>query len=93
VDDGTEVSRREAAVGARWARAGRTDVARMQVDLGRIIAAVKSTVPQEMWGEIADKLDRPELEPSVPFDEDGDDFEGEDEVFDPADFVEEDDEL
>jgi len=25
------------------------DIARLQVDLGRIIAAVKSTVPQEMW--------------------------------------------
>jgi len=65
----------------------------IMVQLNRIIDAVKSTVPQAMWGEIADKLDRPELEPSVPFDEDADDFEGEDDIFDPEDFVEEDDEL
>jgi len=65
----------------------------MQVDLGRIIAAVKSTVPQEMWGEIADKLDRPELEPSVPFDEDGDDFDDADAAYDPTEFIDEDDEF
>jgi len=65
----------------------------IMVQLNRIIDAVKSTVPQEMWGEIADKPDRPELEPSVPFDEDANDFEGEDDIFDPEDFVEEDDEL
>jgi len=37
-------------------------------------------------------LDR-ELEHSVPFDEDADDFEGEDDVFDPGEFVEEDDDF
>ena len=70
-----------------------TDIARMRVDLGRIIAAVKSTVPQEMWGEIADKRDRPELEPSVPFDEDGDDFDDADAAYDPTEFIDEDDEF
>lgn len=74
-------------------REGQPDMVDIMVQLNRIIDAVKSTVPQEMWGEIADKLDRPELEPSVPFDEDANDFEGEDDIFDPEDFVEEDDEL
>jgi hypothetical protein len=37
-----------------------TDVAQMMVEVGRVIAAVKSTVPQEMWGEIAEKLQQPE---------------------------------
>jgi hypothetical protein len=42
---------------------------------------------------IIEKLDRPELEHSVPFDEDADDSEGEDDIFDPGEFVEEDEEI
>jgi len=34
------------------------DVAEMRVQVGRIIDAVKSTVPQEMWGAIIEKLDQ-----------------------------------
>jgi hypothetical protein len=34
-----------------------TDVARMRVKLGRIIAAVRSIVPESMWPEILRKLD------------------------------------
>jgi hypothetical protein len=99
VDDRTEVSVETGLRAAEKLQSvldGRdqgADIARMRVDLGRIIAAVKSTVPQEMWGEISGKLDRPELEHSVPFDEDADDFEEEDDVFDPGDFTEEDDEF
>ncbi len=67
-----------------------TDIVGMRLEFRMISNAVKSTVPQEMWGEIVEKLDR-ELEHSVPFDEDADDFEGEDDGFDPGEFVEEDD--
>ena len=41
-----------------------TDIARMRIELGRIIDAVKSTVPQSMWGEIIEKLDQ--MEQAIP---------------------------
>jgi len=98
VDDRTEVSVETGMRAAEKLQSvldGReqTDgVAGMRVQFRMISDAVKSTVPQEMWGEIVAKLDR-ELEHSVPFDEDADDFEGEDDVFDPGEFVEEDDDF
>ena len=36
------------------------DLLVMKVQLGQICDAVKSTVPQEMWGEIIEKLDEAE---------------------------------
>ena len=46
-----------------------TDIARMRIELGRIIDAVKSTVPQSMWGEIVEKLDQMEQYPESIVDE------------------------
>ena len=47
------------------------------VQLNRIIEAVRSTVPRDMWGEIARKLEA-EGEPAEPLQED------EADIFDPA---------
>jgi hypothetical protein len=74
-------------------RAGQPDIVDMMAKVNRIIEAVKSTVPQSMWGEIADKLDRPELEHSAPFDEGADDSDDADDAFDPIEFIDEDDEI
>jgi hypothetical protein len=68
------------------------DIARMRIELGRIIDAVKSTVPQSMWGEIVEKLDQMEQYPESIVDE-TDAYGESDDVFDPTDFAEEDDEL
>jgi hypothetical protein len=66
----------------------------MKVQLAQIGNAVKSTVPQEMWGEIVEKLE--ELEEKHPealdvgtdsFDDDDDD------AYDPTEFIDEDDEF
>src|SRR6478672_5777390 len=63
VDDGTEVS---VETGLRAAgklqsvldgRERGTDVLELKVQLGQISDAVKSTVPQEMWGAIVEKLE------------------------------------
>jgi hypothetical protein len=50
----TAASRLQALVDAR---AGQPDMLKVTVQVGRIIEAVRSTVPQEMWSEIAEKLD------------------------------------
>jgi hypothetical protein len=63
----------------------------MKVQLGHICAAVKSTVPQEMWGEIIEKLDEAEQRQealSVGTDSVDD---ADDEPYDPTEFIEEDD--
>jgi hypothetical protein len=67
-------------------RATGTTMVELRVEIGRVINAVKSTVPESMWGEITRKLDRSVEtgEPSV--DEETD-------VFDPADESFEDDDL
>ena len=65
----------------------------MKVQLGHICAAVKSTVPQEMWGEIIEKLDEAEQRQealSVGTDSVDD---ADDEPYDPTEFIEEDDEV
>jgi hypothetical protein len=70
------------------------DLLRIRVQVGRIIDAVKATVPESMWGGIAAKLDDAELvqpsrEPRYPGeDEDKDD---DDEPFDPGDVGDDDD--
>ncbi len=59
-------------------RAGQPDWADIRVQTNRIIAAIKSTVPKAMWGEIVSKLDGT-VEAVEPLEED------EADVFDPAD--------
>ncbi len=41
------------------------DVFQLKGRAGRIIEAVRSVVPQSMWGEIAEKLDQPEHSESL----------------------------
>jgi predicted RNA-binding protein YlqC (UPF0109 family) len=50
----TAASRLQALVDAR---AGQPDMLKVAVQLGRIINAVRTTVPEEMWAEIIEKLD------------------------------------
>lgn len=40
-------------------RAGRTSIADLRVQMGRIIDAIHSTVPEELWPEILRKIDGP----------------------------------
>ena len=97
VDDRTEVS---VETGLRAAeklqsvldgRERGTDVLEVKVPVGPIRDAVKSTVPQEMWGEMVDKLEELEQHPEAlgvgtdPFDDD--------EPFDPTEFTDEDDDF
>ena len=65
------------------------DIAEMKAQLGRIIYAVKSTVPQQMWGEIAERLDHPDRHPEA-LDVEADAFDDADERFDPTEFAEDD---
>ena len=63
----------------------------MKVQMAAICAAVKSTVPQSMWGEIIEKLDEAEQQSEVldvgesAFDDD------DDEPYDPTEFIDDDD--
>ena len=59
----------------------------MKVQLGQICAAVKSTVPQEMWGEIVEKLEELEQD-SEALDVGTDSFDdADDEPYDPTEFM------
>ena len=63
----------------------------LKVQLGGICNAVKSTVPEEMWGEIADKLEEFEQHQWA-LDVGADSFDDDDdEPFDPTKFAEDDD--
>ena len=63
----------------------------MKVQLAATCAAVKSTVPQSMWGEIIEKLDEAEQHSEV-LDVGTDSFDDDDdEPFDPTEFIDEDD--
>src|SRR6476660_8069555 len=64
----------------------------MTVQLAATCAAVKSTVPQSMWGEIIEKLDEAEQHSDVLDVEEGA-FDDDDEPFDPTEFIDEDDEF
>jgi hypothetical protein len=67
------------------------DVLVMKVQLGQICDAVRSTVPQEMWGEIIEKLDEAEQhQEALSVGRDSFD-DAEDEPFDPTEFIDEDD--
>ncbi len=99
VDDGTEVS---VETGLRAAeklqsvldgRERGTDILKLKVELGKITAAVRSVVPQEMWGEIVEKLEELEQHQkaiSVGTDSFEDD---DDDAFDPTAFIDDDDEF
>ena len=69
------------------------DLLLMKVQLDQVCDAVKSTVPQEMWGEIIEKLDEVEQHQEAlivgrdSFDD------ADDEPFDPTEFIDEDDEF
>jgi hypothetical protein len=61
----------------------------MRVQLGKISEAVRSVVPQSMWGEIVEKLGQhPEA-----FDVGADAFDEADDAYDPTEFIDEDDEF
>ena len=63
----------------------------MKVQLGHICDAVKSTVPQEMWGEIIEKLEEVEQHQEA-LDVGTDSFDdADDEPYDPTEFIDEDD--
>jgi hypothetical protein len=63
----------------------------MKVQLAATCAAVKSTVPQSMWGEIIEKLDEAEQHSEV-LDVGTDSFDDDDdEPFDPTEFIDDDD--
>ena len=63
----------------------------MKVQMAGICAAVKSTVPQEMWGEIVEKLDEAEQHQES-LDVGTDSFDdADDEPFDPTEFIDDDD--
>ncbi len=66
------------------------ELLRLKVQLGWICNAVKSTVPQEMWGEIVEKLEEFEQHPEA-LDVGTDSFDDDDEPFDPTEFIDEDD--
>lgn len=65
------------------------DLLRLKVQLGWICNAVKSTVPEEMWGEIVEKLEEFEQHPDAL--DVGTDSYDDDEPFDPTEFIDEDD--
>ena len=76
----------------RRARKGNhgVEVAQMRVQVNWITEAVKSTVPQEMWGDILKKLDQLEHH-SEALDAEIEDFD-DDDPYDPTEFIAEDDE-
>ena len=65
----------------------------MKVQVAAICDAVKSTVPQEMWSEIIEKLDEAEQHSQV-LDVEHDCFDdADDDAFDPTEFIDDDDEF
>jgi hypothetical protein len=63
----------------------------MKVQMDHICTAVKSTVPQEMWGAIVEKLEELEQHPAA-LDVEADAFDNDD-PYDPTEFIDEDDEF
>ena len=59
--------------------------------MDQICDAVKSTVPQEMWGAIVEKLEELEQHPEA-LDVEADSFD-DDDAYDPMEFAEADDEI
>jgi len=91
VDSGTRVDVGTAMIAAARlqalieSRAGRTSMADLRAQMSRIIDAIHSSVPEELWPEILRKIDGP-----VPADTPGDEFEDYDaaeDKFDPVEFA------
>jgi hypothetical protein len=69
------------------------DLLVLKVQLAQIHAAVKSTVPQEMWGEIIEKLAEAERNQEA-LDVEADSFDDSyDDPYDPTEFIDDDDEF
>jgi hypothetical protein len=68
-----------------------TEVLELKVQLGNIIEAVRSVVPQSMWAAIVEQLEELEQH-SEALDVVDDGFDADD-PFDPTEFIDEDDEL
>ena len=98
VDDGTEVS---VETGLRAAgklqsvldgRERGTDVLELKVQLGKISEAVRSVVPESMWGEIVEKLEELEQHPeALDVEADSFDDDDDDDPYDPTEFIDDDD--
>jgi hypothetical protein len=65
----------------------------LKVQLAATCAAVKSTVPQEMWGEIIEKLDEAERHQESLGVGEGTFDDDDDEPYDPTEFIDEDDDF
>ena len=84
VDSGTKVDVSTGMIAAARpqalieSRAGGTRIADLRAQMGRIIDAIHSTVPEELWSEILRKIDGP-VAADTPADEFEDDDEAEDE--------------
>ena len=65
----------------------------MKVQMAAICAAVKSTVPHEMWGEIVEKLDELEQHSEALDVGTGSFDDADDDPYDPTEFIDEDDEF
>jgi hypothetical protein len=64
----------------------------MRLQVNQILDAVKAVVPQSMWGDIVDRLDQVEQHPEV-LDVDAEDFDDDNDPYDPTEFIDEDDEF
>jgi hypothetical protein len=71
-------------------RAGQPDIADMMAKVNRIIAAIKSTVPESLWPEIMRKIDGEDA-PGQPQDHQSGDLDAADEEYDPLESAEVDD--
>ena len=63
----------------------------MSFQVRKIAEAVKSTVPQDMWGEIVEKPEELEQHPEV-LDVGEDGFDDDDHPYGPTEFIDDDDE-
>src|SRR6516164_2904949 len=66
------------------------EIAELRLQVYRIQDAVKAVVPQKMWGAIVEKLDQPQHPEAT--DAETEDFDDDDDGYDPNEFTEEDDE-
>ena len=69
------------------------DLLLMKAQLDQVCDAVKSTVPQEMWSEIIEKLDEAEQHQEALIVARNSFDDADDEPFDPTEFIDEDDEF
>jgi hypothetical protein len=89
VDTGLRAAEKQQAV-LEQARSGH-EIADMRRQVNMIADAVRSTVPEEYWGQIAARLDL-EQHPEA-LDAETGAFDDDEEPYDPTEFAEDDDEL